>query len=282
MTEGITTLYENFALTNTSTAEEIRTFIKSGVDKFCEMTGLVIISTVEHEKGGMYFLGESGKEQGIIAIGNFETSSYNQIGFLNVGMDNSTRATGFSGNLGTTGKLVNFSTSYRNLYIRYVKTDSMFAFALDANQALIFANYTISIIKISNLETEQLACLFPYSGNVGASYNILLDNLDNKSVLSYSQNYGFEIPNGKEAVLDVYVAKMFKSPFRLYTNRLNVAVGNKVTIEGVKYIVLYSMGSSGYQYYSIIARISEESSRNGGNEGAGNEVSGNEGAGNVA
>ena len=161
MESGIIELASVFKGSAETTAEEMKEYMQGVVTRFCGVTGLVVLETVEHERGAFFILGEEGKTQGIVAIGNPNNNyHYQLIGVSRVGVDNAVLyGTAFASNA-----VNNYGCPYRistnPIWMKYIKTDHGIAIAL--KEATRPGEITPNMIfnKIQKGNVEEMAFVF--------------------------------------------------------------------------------------------------------------------------
>ena len=258
MESGIIKLAPVFTGSAETTAAEMKEYIQGVVTRFCGVTGLVVLETVDHERGAFFILGEEGKTQGIVAIGNPNSNYYYQtIGVSRVWVDNAV-SIGMTFNTNTSS---NTGQSYRlstyPIWMKYIKTDHGIAIALQ-EAAKPGAMSSHMIIHKQKGDVEEMAMLWIYSSAMYASYNPALVNGAESAALFLLTGCNKNIiPPDKEAMADIYLESGVELPgMRLYTNKKNVANWNKVRIGGTQYI-LAMKGNIDNGIYSLIMQASQ-------------------------
>ncbi len=258
MESGIIKLAPTFTGSTETTAEEMKEYVQGVVARFCGVTGLVVLETVDHEKGAFFILGEEGKTQGIVAIGNPNNNYYYQaIGVSRVWVDNAvSMGTSFvsntSSNLGRAYRLNNYP-----VWMKYIKADHGIAISIE-EAAKPGAMSPYIIIHKQKGDMEEMAMLWMYSSAMYASYNpALVNGVEGAALFSLTGCNKNIIPPDKEAMADIYLESGVELPgMRLYTNKKNAANWNKVKIGGTQY-VLAMKGNFDNGNYSLIMKVSE-------------------------
>lgn len=259
MESGIIKLAPVFKGDSTTTAEEMKEYMQGVVTRFCEITGLVVIETVDHDRGAFFIIGEEGKTQGLIAIGNSRSVSYynNTMLTSNIGPDNEIRIS-FDANINANaGDGQAFAFNQRPVYMSYYKVDHSIAIGLQISESPSKPPFVMALQGIINGSgTEELIMLRSYGDALYASYNPLLLN-EGKSTALFTLS-GFNkniIPQDKEAVADIYLESGEGLPgLKLYTNKKNTSAWNRVDIGGMRYLVV-KKGSGGC--FSLIMKSSD-------------------------
>lgn len=261
MESGIIELAPTFKGSRETTAEEMKEYIQGVVTRFCEVTDLVVIETVDHEKGAFFVLGEEGKTQGIIAIGNNKSSSYYYYSMIvsNLGPNNEIRTgidTSASFNVND-GQAYQFQAS--PVWMKYARAGHGIIIGLKQIQSPDEIEPTMVIQKIrdSNGGAEEVATLHLYNNGWNASYNPML--LNGKKGYPLFTQLGYNeiiIPKEKEAVADIYLNNGVEvAGMKLYTNKKNVDVWNKVRIGGTQYFVASKSNHAISGWYSLIMQV---------------------------
>lgn len=261
MESGIIELAPVFKGSSETTAEQMKEYIQGVVTRFCEVTDLVVIETVNHEKGAFFILGEEGKTQGIIAIGNSMSPNYYYYSMIvsNVGPNNEIRtgmsiSSSFNGNDGQAYQFQAYP-----VWMKYARVchGIIIGLKLIQSPAEIAPTMVIQKIRDSNGGAEELATLRLYDNRWSASYNPMLLN-ERKDYPLFTQ-LGYNeiiIPKEKEAVADIYLNNGVEVPgVKLYTNKKNVDVWNKVRIGGTQYFVASKSNHAINGWYSLIMQV---------------------------
>lgn len=258
MESGIIKLAPAFTGSAETTAEEMKEYVQGVATRFCGITGLVVLETVDHEKGAFFILGEEGKTQGIVAIGNPNNNYYYQaIGVSRVWVDNTISiGTAFTSNISS-----NLGRAYRlnayPIWMKYIKADHGISISIE-EAAKPGAMSPIMIIHKQKGDMEEMAMLWTHSSAMYASYNPALVNGAEGAVLfSLTGCNKNIIPPDKEAMTDIYLESGVELPgMRLYTNKKNAASWSKVRIGGTQYI-LAMKGNFDTGVYSLIMKASD-------------------------
>lgn len=262
MESGIIELAPIFKGSEETTAEEMKEYMQGVVARFCEVTGLVVIETVDHEKGASFIIGEEGKTQGLISIGNSSgiRHYYNVMHISTVGPLNEIRFLTVNGSQSTPDGQGYIFLQYP-VFMNYIKTDYSIAIGMQTNQSPQKNPFSMAFHKIIyGNGTEELVMLRRYVDALYASYNPALLNEEKSTplfkLLGFNKNI---IPQDKEAVADIYLETGVVLPgMRMYTNKKNVSEWNKVRISGKQYL-LAAKGSG--EIFSLLMQASDTATK---------------------
>lgn len=260
MEAGIIKLAPAFAGSNETTAGEMKEYMQTVAARFCEVTGLVVIETVDHERGAFFILGEEGKAHGLVALGNSNYSSYHYrvIGVSGVGPDNDIRL-GIAPSPNTNSSDGQaYSIASQDIWMKYIKTDHGMVIGLQSGTVPSVKTPTMILQKIRIGDTEELAMLRIYSNSFYASYTPMLSNEEKSTVLFTQSGCNRNIiPTEKEAMAEICLESRAELPgMRLYTNKKMAAVWNKVRIGGIQYIVA-SYGTANSATFALLMQASD-------------------------
>lgn len=243
MDTGIIKLADKFAGNSSTTVEEMRAYITGIAEKICEVTGLSVISTADHEHGGACFIGESGSENALLAVANpSNVNFYNAVGFCRTKYGN-----GYfdpaSNYYASTGISLSNITRYP-IFMRYAKSVDWLAVGFAAVDSESMANIqavSFFMDKAVSGTTEELAAFTFYNGSIYASYNTLFENtMENTALFSLPATAPF-VPISQDAFVDIYPAgdTALKNT-RLFTNRGLYNPWSVITVNGEKYLIIFS------------------------------------------
>ncbi len=261
MESGIIELAPIFKGSKDTTAEEMKEYMQGVVARFCEVTGLVVIETVDHEKGASFIIGEEGKTQGLISIGNSSNASYFYC-YMNtstIGPLNEIRFPVSANSSSHDGQSYEF---VRNpIFMNYVRTDNGIAFGMQPAQSPKKNPFSMAFQKIIyGNGTEELVMLRRFGDALYASYNPALLNEEKSTQLFKLSGFNKNIiPQDKEAVADIYLETGVVLPgMRMYTNKKNVSEWNKVRISGKQHL-LAAKGSD--EIFSLLMQASDTATK---------------------
>ncbi len=260
MEAGIIKLAPAFAGSNETTAGEMKEYMQAVAARFCEVTGLVLIETVDHERGAFFIIGEEGKTHGLVAIGNSNYGSYHYrvIGVSGVGPDHDIR---LGMNIQSNTNSYNgqgYTIASQDIWMKYIKTDHGIVIGLQSDTVPLAKTPTMIMQKIRIGDTEELAMLRIYSNSFYASYTPMLSNEEKSTVLFTQSGYNRNIiPTEKEAMAEICLESRAELPgMRLYTNKKMAAVWNKARIGGIQYIVA-SYGTANSATFALLMQASD-------------------------
>lgn len=257
MESGIVKLFPAFAGSKETTAEEMKAYVKTGVDLFCSLSGLVILEskTIDHTYGVVYLLGTEGAEQAIMAIGNYnyETYFYSHIFYSLIGPDDKVEYTNYTSTAtseGYSGKALGIRDY--NCYMKYIKGSKNFIFDLGAGaSAPTFVKCNI-ITKFNINNMEKDAMLYIYSSRVCMSYDTINGNEGDRALFNLETNKAPYIKDSEEGILNIYTSGNGEFPYiKLYSNRMQLKAWTMFSAGNKKYIILNS--SNGY--FTPIAEV---------------------------
>lgn len=257
MESGIVKLFPAFNGSKETTAEEMKAYVKTGVDLFCSLSGLVILEskTINHTHGVVYLLGTEGSEQAIIAMGNHSNDSYfyDYLFFSLIGPDDKIEFTDYmsGSNENSNGKTLRMYNNY-NCYMKYIKGSKNFIFDLGVGQsAPTFIKCNI-ITKYSVDGIEKDAMIYMYSTDVCMSYDITIGNESSRKLFDLQTNKVPYIKSDQEGILNVYAGGDGEFPYiKLFTNKRQFSGWTMFSAGNKKYIILNP--ASGY--ITLIAEI---------------------------
>lgn len=257
MESGIVKLFPAFTGSKETTAEEMKAYVKTGVDLFCSLSGLVILEnkTINHAHGVVYLLGTEGSEQAIMAMGNMGHGSnfYISIFYSLMGPDNKIEYNYMDSYMGSGGTGSGFRIDGDNCYIKYIKTSKNFIFSLREGTTVPTFEIYNSITNYKIMETEN-RCLFCISGtSTYMSYDSVIGNDGNIGL--------FAVPDGSntpyvkknvEGILNIFINSDGELPYiKLFTNKIQLGTGTIFSAENKRYFVMFKTTGR----YSIIAEI---------------------------
>lgn len=257
MESGIVKLFPAFAGSADTTAEEMKTYVKTGVDLFCSLSGLVILEnkTIDHTYGVVYLLGTEGTEQAIIAIGNYnhETYFYSHIFYSLIGPDDKVEYTHYTSSTtseGYAGKALGIRNY--NCYMKYIKGNKNFIFDIGAG-LLVPSSVKCNIItKFQQNNIEKDIMLNIYSSRVYMSYATINGNEGDRALFNLETNKVAYIKDSEEGILNIYTSGNGEFPYiKLYSNRMQLKVWTMFSAGNKKYIILNSNNG----YFTPIAEI---------------------------
>lgn len=257
MESGIVKLFPAFTGSKETTAEEMKAYVKTGVDLFCSLSGLVILEskTINHAHGVIYLLGTEGSEQAIMAMGNMghELNFYISIFYSLIGPDNKIEYNYMDSYMGSGGTGNGLRIDGDNCYIKYIKTSKNFIFGLkEGATAPTFEIYN-SITNYKIMETEN-RCLFYISNTTTCmSYDPMIGNDRSRNLFAApdSSNAPY-IKKNAEGILNIYIDSEGELPYiKLFTNKMQLGAGTIFSAENKRYFVMLKTSGK----YSIIAEI---------------------------
>lgn len=241
MNTGIVKLFPAFAGSTETTVEEMRTYLLDVVTKFCQLTGLSLINTLENDYGADYIIGEEGATQGIIAIGNYNYSSvyYNQIYISRLGADNTILFTHTTSATAATAYGAGYKIT-NGIWMKYFKDSSSLCFGFLASSSSSGSFEPLYyILKMKKGEIERKIFGKTYPSSMYLSYDTLLNNENTgSSAFNYSGTAYPFVPESKEAIADIYLSNDVELPYmKFFTNRKGFSAWETVVIDGEKYVV---------------------------------------------
>ncbi len=244
MDAGAIELFPKFADGSTSTTvETMKEYVKAGADKFCELTGLSIISTIDNTYGCYYIIGKEGETQGLVYIGNVNSSTYFYkniiVGILGAGNSiQSPAGSNSATNHGSYCMTCNINTN--SCWIKYIKSANCFVFGLKHSTGAMPSSFDSDFIitTVKNGSVERKMSMYAYSGGIATSYVSIL-NEDARSIkISTSMTDIPIIPKQKEIITGVYLSNGSSMPMlKLFTNNVNVQSWSGISVNGKDYVV---------------------------------------------
>ena len=244
MDAGAIELFPKFADGSTSTTiEGMKEYVKAGADKFCALTGLNIISTIDHAYGCYYIIGEEGETQGLVYIGNVNSATYFYkniiIGILGVGNNiQSPAGSNSASNHGSYCMTCNINTN--SCWIKYIKSVNCFIFGLKHSTGTMPSSFDTDFIitTVKNGGVEHMMSMYAYSGSIATSYVAIL----NEDARPIKINTGITnipiLPKQKEVITGIYLSNGSSMPLlKLFTNNVNVQSWSLISVNGKEYIV---------------------------------------------
>lgn len=260
MESGIIELAPVFKGSTETTAEKMKEYMQGVVTRFCGVTGLVVTGMVDHEKGAFFILGEEGKDQGLVAIGNSNNNGayITTMVVSNTGPGNEIRLgiTAYGNINNGDGQIYQFSSL--PVWMKYVRTDHGMVIGLQAAASPSVQTPVMALQKIRSGDTEELAMLRIYSSALYAAYNpALLNEVKNTWLFAQSGLNKNIIPPDKEAMAEICLESRAELPgMRLYTNKKRAEVWNMVRVGGVQYIVA-SRGNFDNGSFTLLMQASD-------------------------
>lgn len=249
-------LSPKFEGSSSTTAEEIRTYVKALADKLCSLMGLVIMDdlTQEHTYGVRYFLGETGSVYPLMCVGNSDSSSY-FYRYAFIGLTNSDKSIN-----NTTISSATINNNYFSIDVRsnpckmkYYKNETMFLFGLEYN-GIEVSSFHFLLTKASTENGEKTVLGIIYSNSIYFSYIPEFGQITGNSSLNLSINKDAIIPYDKECIMSAPGISSVKFPSIYYfSNRINVKAGVIIAKGAEKYLIAYYQSS--YSYISLAIKI---------------------------
>ncbi|MBP3469710.1 MAG: hypothetical protein J6K26_09375 [Lachnospiraceae bacterium] len=236
-----------FEGSSSTTAEEMRTYVKAFADKLCSLLGLTIMEdlTQEHTYGVRYFLGETGGVYPLICVGNSESSSY-FYRYVFIGITNSNKSsysTSYSKSGQSNNSYVFDVITYSSYTMKYYKNETMFLFGFD-NSGNEVSGFNFLLTKASTENGEKPVFVNIYSGTLYFSYIPEFGQTTSSSALIYSFNIDYVVPYDKECIMNVPGISSVKFPsIYCFSNRINVKAGI-IIAKGTEKYLLASYSSS--------------------------------------
>lgn len=260
MESGIIELAPVFKGSAETTAEEMKEYLQCVVARFCGVTGLTVLETVDHERGAFFILGEEGKTQGIVAVGNTKNSGYyyRLIDFSSVGVNNRIMHGMENTSASSSGVGQAFSLGQYPTWMKYAKTDNGIVVGIQTSTSPGEINPFMLFNKIQKGDVEETEMLLICNSVIYASYNPVLDNgVGNGLLFATSGLNKNVIPPDKEAMAEIYLeSEAALAGMRLYTNKKRANAWNKVRIGTGKYIVVLK-GNIDSAYYALLMQASD-------------------------
>lgn len=253
-------LSPKMSFTSTSTAEEVLAYIKSLVDRICDLFGLEILSTATYFEGKsiFYSLGYA-DDIPLFVVGNSANNSY---WYRNVIFSLANPAGGpyttYDSSTGNRGQYYVIDITNYDNYLKYVKTDNCLAFGLLLNSAgstslsgVINLDWIISPINVDG--TLQYVCIHMYSQSIYFAYRPVFNTASTfVAGLTGKETVICAMPVEKEALMSLYILNYNLYRLKRFTNKLSAAVSSRITIDGTTYLVCLPGGSS---YFTILLQI---------------------------
>ncbi len=238
-----------------TTADEMRAYVKAFVDKLCVITGLSIMEelTEEHQYGIWYYLGEAGEAYPFLCVGNTESANY----FFNhivIGRTGPEKKPNFSKNSYSVNSQDGYSFSLNSSYaIKYYKSGSWTVFGFSPLGTNNVANkFLLMTIETANGLKKVMATFH----NASALYFSYIPDFGNDSntFINSEINIRSIIPYDKECITGnfSYNAVIFTDLFS-FTNRMGIGIGSIFSKGMDKYLVLTKS-----TYSSMVLKIGEE------------------------
>lgn len=261
-TTGVTTLCKKVNFSSSTSIDEIKAYILNLTNVFCSVTGLVIMPrlTREMQYGIAYYLGKTtDDEYPLLCIANpGENSSYFYrsvyIGGVNSNLYTFEASTSFSwsnSNRETYYWLLAPST-YTYLIKYLVKDDSTILYGISPNENnSMYKGFVATITNGTDISTMhfvayQSSLYFTYCPEMGVTGT----NGYNVESLSARISFCYCVPLEKDALLSVFMLNNWKVTNVLkFTNRAQYAKDSILLINGKRYIVAYTNGTS---YLSLL------------------------------
>lgn len=240
---GSKIIFPKVNFSSSTTAEEMRTYLKAAADVLCEVTGLVITKTEEHDYGGVYYIGETAESNPILCVWNQNYSNYfTRIAIGLVGNDYKPPVSLV--NSINSSSLIQFyySPSSLNSYdylVNYVKFD-------DGSILIGFVNssssrdslYLFCITKCSVSDGELLTAVGFNSNGCSSSYFVgQAVTASYINSLSWPTDISMLCSPVKKIISDFW-------PFGIYFKRIKYSsgmydAGKYIDIDGKRYISMY-------------------------------------------
>lgn len=235
-----------FEGTSSTTAEEMKTYVKAFADRLCSLLGLVIMDdlTQEHTYGVRYFLGETGGAYPLMCVGNSESSSY-FYRYVFIGLINSNKSA-YDTIISKTGS---YST-YLGIEIlnypckmKYYKNETMFLFGLNYNGGEV-TGFNFLLTKASTENGEKTVFSSIYSSYLYFSYIPEFGQTTSVQSLYYGFNSSYVAPYNKECIMNCTGILSVAFPFIYYfSNRIGAKAGVIIAKGAEKYLIAtYSNG----------------------------------------
>lgn len=244
MDAGAIEIFHKFTDGSTSTtAEEMKAYVRAGVDKFCGLTGLSVISIVDHTYGCYYIVGEEGETQGLIYIGNVNSSTYFYknviVGTLGVGNSiQSPAGSNSATNHSTYCMTCNINSN--SCWMKYIQGVKFILFGFKHSTGTIPSSFDCDFIitTVKNGNSEKKISLYAYSGNIATSCVTIL-NEDARSIKINTSITDIPImPKQKEIIAGVYLSNGSNLPsLKIFTNNVNISTWSLINANGRDYVV---------------------------------------------
>lgn len=250
MESGIIQLFPAFNGSAETTKEEMAAYVKEAADRFCELTGLVVIeaATIQHDYGAVYVLGEQGEEQGIIAVGNVDSAAYYYKNMLisRVGAGNSVIVPYNGSSYNQHGGVIYSITPAVSVYMKYEKDcdTAIFSMGTGTTASISYNNGYFCITQFQYGEVKKKNFMVCYNNSFYASYNSSLGNeVESTALFPVNNPYKPLVPADREAIADICINNAVLPYMKLFTNKKNMAQWSVLSVNGEKYAVMLKSSS---------------------------------------
>lgn len=244
VTQGTRTILTKNCITTSTTAEGNRTVLKAAADILCDITGLQIVETREHDNGALYLLGESAESSPILVFGCPNSSNYVTYVFIEPMPYNLTDSDYEISVKSTYYQMTHNLNSYdyEIMYTKLGNGDVIFGMRYSGDTST--AIYKFCITKCKTPEEKTVALAFYYTssaGTISSTYFAGLGEVSKHPVQNLPTYLSALAPRYSYVIADLYFKKLHL-PNLKYIN-YDLSPGAITEINGVEYIAVYYIGS---------------------------------------